>query len=362
MYEVTLIPGDGIGPELCQAACRCITAAGVNIHWDVQPAGADALATEGTPVPDRTLKSIERNKVALKGPIQTPPGTGLRSVNVHLRQALDLYASVRPCKYYEGVRAPCNGAKVDLIIVRENTEDLYAGIEFEVGDVETRKILETIREKTHKHVQPDSGLSIKPISVTGSKRIVKFAFDYAKSCGRDKVTAVHKANIMKCTDGLFLHVARDVAKEYAGSIAFEDRIVDNMCTQLLLRPIEYNVLVMPNLYGDILSDMAAGLVGGLSVAPAANFGNNAAVFEAMHGIALKHRGQNKVNPTALILAGVLMLRHLREFAAADKLETAVADVLREGKFVTYDMKDRADTGSAVGTREMADAVIAKMRS
>lgn len=360
MHTVTLIPGDGTGPELAEAARRCIEGTGVKINWDIKPAGADIMEKEGTPIPEYTLDSVRKNKVALKGPITTPVGTGFRSVNVYLRQELDLYACVRPCKYYAGVRSFFQNVPVDLVIVRENTEDLYAGIEFEVNKPETRSLIDSINAQSKKKIRPDSGVSIKPISETGTRRIVKFAFDYARRMGRKKVTAVHKANIMKHTDGLFLAVARDVAKDYA-DIEFEDRIVDNMCMQLVQKPELYDVLVMENLYGDIVSDLAAGIVGGLGVAPGANIGERGAVFEATHGSAPKYKGQNKVNPTALILSGMLMLRHLGEKEAADRLERAVGDVIREGKSVTYDMKTSRDDPGAVGTSQMADAIIARLR-
>jgi isocitrate dehydrogenase (NAD+) len=322
------------------------------------------MEKEGTPVPDRVIDSIRRSKVALKGPITTPIGTGFRSVNVYLRQELGLYACLRPCKQYAGVRTFFDGVKVDLVIVRENTEDLYAGIEFERGKPETDEIIGFINSKSKKKIATSgatTGVSIKPISVEGTERIVRFAFDYARDNGRKKVTAVHKANIMKFSDGLFLEVARNVAKSYPG-IEFEDRIVDNMCMQLVQKPELYDVLVLPNLYGDILSDLAAGLVGGLGVAPGGNIGPGGAVFEATHGSAPKYKGQNKVNPTALILSGMLMLRYLKETAAADRLERAVAAVIKEGKYVTYDMKADRNDPSAVGTSQMADAIIRAMKA
>jgi isocitrate dehydrogenase (NAD+) len=360
MHNVTLITGDGTGPELCEATRRCIDATGVKINWDIQPAGVDIMEKEGTPLPDYTLESVRRNKVAIKGPITTPVGTGFRSVNVYLRQELDLYACLRPCKYYKGVRSFFSSVPIDLVIVRENTEDLYAGIEFESGKPETEALIDTINGQSKKQIRKGSGISIKPISEEGTARIVKFAFDYARKVGRKKVTAVHKANIMKYTDGLFLHVAREVAKDYT-DIEFEDRIVDNMCMQLVQKPELYDVLVLPNLYGDILSDLAAGLVGGLGVAPGGNIGEKGAVFEATHGSAPKYKGQNKVNPTALILSGALMLSYLGEHEAAERLEKAVAAVIEEGKDVTYDMKPHRDDPTAVGTSQMADAIIAKMQ-
>ncbi len=358
-HQVTLIPGDGVGPELAEATRMCIDATGVKIDWDVQEAGVDVMARLGTPVPDSVIESIKRTGVALKAPITTPVGTGFRSVNVYLRQALDLYACVRPCKQYKGVRTYFDQTKIDLVIVRENTEDLYTGIEFEKGKPETAELIADIKRLNGKAIRPDSGISIKPISVTGSERIVKYAFEYARKHGRKKVTAVHKANILKFSDGLFLDVARTVAKDYT-DIEFEDRIVDNMCMQLVQKPELYDVMVLPNLYGDIISDLCAGLIGGLGVAPGANIGEKGAVFEATHGSAPKYKGQWKLNPTALILSGVLMLEYLGEAEAAERLNKAVADVIAEGKNVTYDMKPHRDDPTAVGTREMAEAIIKAM--
>lgn len=358
-HQVTLIPGDGVGPELAEATRLCIDATGVKIDWDVQEAGVDIMAKVGTPVPDSVIESIRRTKVALKAPITTPVGTGFRSVNVYLRQALDLYACVRPCRIYKGVRTYFEKAKVDLVIVRENTEDLYAGIEFEKGKPETAQLIDDIKKLNGKTIRPDSGISIKPISVAGSERIVRYAFEYARKHGRKKVTAVHKANILKFSDGLFLEVARDVAKSYT-DIEFEDRIVDNMCMQLVQKPELYDVMVLPNLYGDIVSDLCAGLIGGLGMAPGANIGEKGAVFEATHGSAPKYKGQWKLNPTALILSGVLMLEHLGETEAAARLDKAVAHVIAEGKDVTYDMKPHRDDPTAVGTLEMAKAIIKAM--
>jgi isocitrate dehydrogenase (NAD+) len=358
-HAVTLITGDGVGPELAEVTRNCIDATGVKINWDIQEAGVDVMARVGTPVPDSVLESIRRTGVALKAPITTPVGTGFRSVNVYLRQALDLYACVRPCKQYEGVRTFFTGTKVDIVIVRENTEDLYLGCEFEQGKPETVELIADIRRLNGKTIRPDSGISIKPISISGTQRIVRYAFEYARANGRKKVTSVHKANILKFSDGLFLEVSRDVAKGYP-DIEFEDRIVDNMCMQLVQKPELYDVLVLPNLYGDIVSDLGAGLVGGLGVAPGANIGEKGAVFEATHGSAPKYKGQWKMNPTALILSGVLMLRHLGEVAAADRLERAVAAVIREGRSVTYDMKPHRDDPTAVGTREMGQAIIRAM--
>ena len=357
-HKVTLIPGDGIGPELTEATRRVLEATGVDFDWDVQAAGADVMeAHGGDPLPPATLESIRRNGVALKGPITTPIGGGFRSVNVRLRNELDLYAQVRPCKTYPGVRTRFD--HVDIVIVRETTEDNYAGIEYEQGMPETDELIEWIEARGGKLRHADAGISIKPLSVSGTRRIVQFAFDYARSNGRRKVTAVHKANIMKFTDGLYLRVAREVAEENP-EIEFDDRIVDNMCMQLVQRPEEYDVLVLPNLYGDIISDLAAGMIGGLGVAPGANFGEDAAIFEPTHGSAPKYAGQNKVNPIAMMLSGMLMLRHLDETEAAEGLENAIADVIREGDSVTYDMKPSRDDPTAVGTSEVADAIIDKL--
>lgn len=358
-HSVTLIPGDGVGPEICEATVRVLEATGVEFDWDVQQAGEKVMAEYGTPLPDEVLESIRRNRVALKGPITTPVGTGFRSVNVALRQELELYACVRPIKAYPGARNLRDD--LDLVIIRENSEDLYAGIEFEQGTPECLQVLEQVSRLSHRQIRPDSGLSIKPISVFGSERIVRFAFDYARQNGRRKVTLIHKANIMKHTDGLFLAVGRQVAQRYP-DIACEDRIVDNMCMQLVLRPREYDVLCCPNLYGDIISDLGAGMIGGLGLAPGANIGVNGAVFEATHGSAPKYAGQNKVNPMALMLSGVLLLRHLQETAAADALEAAIAAVIREGRSVTYDMKADRDDPTAVGTSQVADAVVEKLRA
>jgi isocitrate dehydrogenase (NAD+) len=358
-YNVTLIPGDGTGPEIAEATRRVIEATGVQINWDVQNAGAEVMEKLGTPLPDAVLDSIRRNKVALKGPLTTPVGTGFRSVNVALRKELDLYANLRPAKYYKGVRSRFDN--VDLVVVRENMEDLYAGIEFELGKPETKELIDTIARLEGTRIREDSGISIKLISVYGTQRIVRFAFDYARRMKRRKVTIVHKANILKYTDGLFLKVAYDVAKEYP-DIEAEDRIVDNMCMQLVQKPELYDVLVLPNLYGDILSDLTAGLIGGLGIAPGANIGPECAVFEAIHGSAPKYAGQNKVNPMALMFSGVMMLHHLGEHDAAERLERAMAEIIAEGKSVTYDMKPRPDDPTAVGTSQVADAIIEKMQS
>ena len=331
---VTLIPGDGIGPELAEATRRVLDVSGVKFDWEVVDAGEAVMAKEGTPLPQSVLDSILRNKVAIKGPITTPVGVGFRSVNVALRQALNLYANLRPVRSIPGLKTRYDN--VDLVIVRENTEDLYAGIEHMVG--------------------PDAAESIKIITRAASERIARFALEYAVANGRRKVTAVHKANIMKFSDGLFLESCRTIAAGYEGKIAFEDRIVDNMCMQLVQKPELYDVLVLPNLYGDIVSDLAAGLVGGLGVAPGANIGTEAAVFEAVHGSAPKYAGQNKANPTALMLSGVLLLRHIGQQAAAERVEDAIRAVITEGRTVTYDL------GGSAGTSEFADAIVARLAS
>src|SRR5438105_2190432 len=356
-HRVTLIPGDGTGPELTEATRRVLEATGVEIEWDVRQAGVDVMEEFGTPLPDETLESIRENKVALKGPITTPIGTGFRSVNVALRHALGLYACLRPCKTYPGVRSRYEN--VDLVVVRENTEDLYAGIEYEAGSREAEQVIATLNELQPKQIRAGSGLSIKPISREGSERIVRHAFEYARAHGRSRVSCVTKANIMKHTDGLFLATFREVAKDYPDIEPWEN-LVDAVCMGLVQRPEEFDVLVLPNLYGDIVSDLTAGLVGGLGVAPGANIGPDAAVFEATHGSAPKYRGQNKVNPTAMILSGKLMLDHLGEEESATRLEEAVAAVIAEGASLTYDMKPRRDDPTAVGTSEYADAIIDKL--
>jgi isocitrate dehydrogenase (NAD+) len=354
-HSVTLIRGDGTGPELAAVTREVLDATGVSFDWHPVEAGVDVMEDKGTPLPDEVLESIRRTKTCIKAPITTPVGTGFRSVNVALRKTFDLYACVRPCKSYPGVRS--RYADIDLVVFRENTEDLYAGIEFEKGSVGAHKIIEAVQGASGIRIRGDSGISIKPISVFGSERIVRAAFEYARANGRKKVTAVHKSNIMKHSDGLFLATARKVAEGF-GDIEFEDRIVDNMCMQLVQKPELYDVMVLPNLYGDIVSDLCAGLVGGLGVAPGMNLGDGGiAIFEATHGSAPKYKGQNKVNPTAMLLSGVLMLRHLGESEAADRMEAAIAKVIREGRSVTYDMKADRDDPTAVGTREMGHAVI-----
>lgn len=359
-YKVTLVRGDGIGPEVVDAARRCLDATGVGIEWEVHEAGEGAIPRFGTPLPQGLLDSIRKNRVALKGPITTPIGTGIRSVNVGLRHALDLFACVRPCRLYPGVRSRYD--RVDLVIVRENSEDLYAGIEYDDGTAETRELIAWVNAHGGRQIRPDAAVSLKPISAFASERIVRYAFEYALNYRRKKVTAVQKANIMKFTDGLFLEVARRVAAEYKGRVAFEERLVDNLCMQLVQQPEHYDVLVLPNLYGDIVSDLCAGLVGGLGMAPGANLGDQIAVFEPVHGSAPKYQGQNKMNPVATILSGVLMLRHLGEPQAADRLEQAVGQVIEEGRAVTYDFKADRQDPHIVGTREMTDAIIERLRA
>ena len=358
MYKITLIPGDGTGPEITAAATRVFEATGVPFEWDVQNAGEDVYHNEGNPLPERVLDSIKKNKVAIKGPITTPVGKGFRSVNVTLRQTLDLYSCVRPCKTYKGAKTRYDN--IDLVIFRENTEDLYAGIEYQKDSEGAKVIIDTVKRLSDRTIRSDSGISIKPISVYGTERIVRAAFEYARKNKRRKVTSVHKANIMKFSDGLFLEVSREVAKDYP-DIEFEDRIVDNMCMQLVQKPELYDILVLPNLYGDVVSDLAAGLIGGLGLAPGANIGAEYAVFEATHGSAPKYKGLNKVNPLAVILSGVMMLKYLGETEAAEKLDNAAASVIREGKDVTYDMKPSPDDPTAATTSGMADAIIAKMK-
>ncbi len=379
-YTITLIPGDGTGPEITEATRRVIDATGVDIKWEVKDAGIDVMEQYGTPLPTEVLDSIRKNKIALKGPITTPIGKGFRSVNVALRKELDLFACLRPCKYYPGIRSKYQD--VDLIVVRENTEDLYAGVEYDLGSPEAKQIIEMSGGK----IRSDSAISIKPISITGTRRIVKLAFDQAIANGRKSVTAVAKANIMKYTDGLFYQVAREVAKAYgakfewselepekgdptlaaeagkAAGIVYQERLVDNMCMQLVQKPELYDVIVLPNLYGDILSDLCAGLIGGLGVAPGANLGDGIALFEPTHGSAPKYKNQNKVNPIAMILSGMMMLRYLGETDAATRLENAVAKVMAEGKDVTYDMKADRNDPTAVGTSGVADAIIRELQA
>ncbi len=358
VHGVTLIRGDGTGPELIEAARRVLEATGVQFKWEVVDAGVDVMEKYGTPLPENVLESMRRTHVAFKAPITTPIGTGFRSVNVAFRKEFDLYANVRPARSYPGVRSKYKD--IDLVLIRENTEDLYAGIEFEEGQPATKELITWLRAHSpNARINDDAGISIKPLSKTGSRRIVKFAFEYAQKYHRKKVTVISKANIMKYTDGLFFAVAQQVAEDYP-DIEYQEMLVDNMCMQLVQKPELYDVLCMPNLYGDILSDLCAGLIGGLGVAPGANIGDHGAMFEAVHGSAPKYKGQNKVNPTAIILAGALMLRYLDEEQAADRLEKAVTAVIAEGKYVTYDMKPDRNDPTAVGTSQMADAIIAKL--
>jgi len=357
-HIITLIPGDGTGPEISDATVKVVEATGIDIEWDVKNAGADVYEKEGTVLPENVIDSLKKNKVGIKGPITTPVGTGFRSVNVAMRKIFNLYACVRPCKSYPGVKSRYEN--LDLVIIRENTEDLYAGIEFEQGKPETKGLIEYIKENKNIDIKEDSGITIKPISISGSERIMRYAFEYAKKNNRKKVTGVHKANIMKYTDGLYLEIFRKIARQYP-EIESEDRIVDNMCMQLVQKPELYDVLVLPNLYGDIISDLAAGLVGGLGVAPGGNIGDELALFEATHGSAPKYKGLNKVNPTAMMLSAVLMLKHINENKAADVLENAIAAIIKEGKYVTYDMKPTRDDPSAASTSGMADAIVKKIK-
>jgi isocitrate dehydrogenase (NAD+) len=355
-HRVTLIPGDGVGPEIAEATRRVLEATGTKFQWDTAVIGSQAQDKFGTPLPDQALRSIKKNRVALKGPVTTPVGAGFRSVNVALRQALGLFACLRPYKIYPGMNTPFRD--VDIVVIRENTEGLYAGIEFAKDDPATKTLLDLARDVTGKAIREDSAVSLKVISQTASRRIAKFAFEYARQNGRKKVTAVHKANILKFSDGLFLDTAREVAEQY-NDIEFNDMLIDAICMELVRKPRMFDVLVLPNLYGDIVSDLCAGLVGGIGVAPGANIGDKAAIFEPTHGSAPKYAGQNKVNPMAMMLSGAMMLRHLGESDSADKLERAVAEVIAEGKNVTYDLK--LDPSTAVSTSQVADAVIAKLK-
>ena len=362
-YQVTLIPGDGIGPEVSEATRRVLEATGIAFEWDVQPAGLTALEAHGDLLPDSVLDSIRANSIALKGPLTTPLGTGFRSVNVALRHALNLYANLRPARTYEGVRSVFDN--IDLVIVRENMEDLYAGVEFDTGASDTAEVISTINRLSDRKVAESAALTIKAITPENSERIVRFAFDYAITNRRSMVTSVHKANIMKYSDGLFLKISQNVAAEYATSnpeIEFNDRIVDNMCMQLMQRPEDYDVLVMPNLYGDVLSDLTAGMVGGLGVAPSANIGETAAIFEPIHGSAPTHAGKNEANPTAMILSGAMMLRHMGEVDTAIAVEEAVAAIIAEGQHITYDLRQDRDRSLAAGTSAMADAIVARLQA
>src|SRR4030043_1997204 len=357
-HVITLIPGDGTGPEISAATVKVVEATGVNIEWDIVNAGAEVYEKEGTVLPDNVIESLKKNKVGLKGPITTPIGTGFRSVNVAMRKLFNLYACVRPCKSYKGVRSRYEN--IDLVIIRENTEDLYAGVEFEQGKKETVDLIRYMGKINTTPIRVESGLSIKPISITGSEKIIRFAFEYARKNKRRKVTGVHKANIMKYTDGLFLEIFKKIAADYP-DIESEDRIVDNMCMQLVQKPELYDVLVLPNLYGDIVSDLAAGLIGGLGIAPGGNIGEDIALFEPTHGSAPKYKGQDKVNPTAMMLSAVLMLRHIEEKKSADLLESTIAENIKEGKYVTYDLKPHRDDPTAVGTKRFAEAIVEKIK-
>ena len=357
-HSITLIPGDGIGPEITRAMVKVVEATGIDIKWDIVNAGAEVYEKEGTVLPESVINSLKKNRVGIKGPITTPVGVGFRSVNVAMRKLFNLYACVRPCKSYLGVKS--RYSDIDLVIIRENTEDLYSGIEFEKSKVETEELISFIKEKKDLEIRSDSGISIKPISVSASEDIIRFAFEYARKNNRKKVTGVHKANIMKYSDGLFLEVFKKIASEY-DDIESEDRIIDNMCMQLVQKPELYDVMVLPNLYGDIISDLAAGLVGGLGVAPGGNIGKDIALFEPTHGSAPKYKGQNKVNPTAIMLSAVLMLKYIGEEEHADLLENAIAENIREGKYVTYDLKPDRNDPTAVGTDEFANAIAEKIK-
>jgi isocitrate dehydrogenase (NAD+) len=357
-HSITLIPGDGIGPEITSAMVKVVEATGIDIKWDIVNAGAEVYEKEGTVLPESVINSLKKNRVGIKGPITTPVGVGFRSVNVAMRKLFNLYACVRPCKSYLGVKS--RYSDIDLVIIRENTEDLYSGIEFEKGKVETEELISFIKEKKDLEIRSDSGISIKPISVSASEDIIRFAFEYARKNKRKKVTGVHKANIMKYSDGLFLEVFKKIASEY-DDIESEDRIIDNMCMQLVQKPELYDVIVLPNLYGDIISDLAAGLVGGLGVAPGGNIGKDIALFEPTHGSAPKYKGQNRVNPTAIMLSAVLMLKYIGEEEHADLLENTIAENIREGKYVTYDLKPDRNDPTAVGTDEFANAIAEKIK-
>ena len=357
-YTISLIPGDGVGPEVTEATRRVLEATGVVIDWDIQQVGQAALEKHGTPLPEEVLRSIKRNKVALKGPVTTPVGKGFRSVNVALRQELDLYACLRPCKSRPGIRSRYEN--VDIVVVRENTEDLYAGIEFERGSQKAAELIRFIAEAGQGVISADSGISIKPISQSATRRIATFAFDYARGNSRRKVTCGHKANIMKFSDGLFLSAATQVAQSYP-DIEFEDAIVDSLCMHLVTNPERYDIMVLPNLYGDIVSELCAGLVGGIGVVPSANIGDEIAVFEPAHGSAPRYAGKNKVNPMALMLSAAMMLKHIGEEKAASNLESAIASVISEGKTVTYDLKPDPNDPTAATTSEVADAVCNKLK-
>jgi isocitrate dehydrogenase (NAD+) len=356
-HRITVMPGDGIGPEVVDAARRAVDATGVAIDWDEQPMGARAFERAGSVLPAPTVASIRENRVALKGPIGSPAGADVRNANVALRRELDLYANLRPCRRYEGV--PSRYDEVNLVVVRENTEDVYTGTEFEIGSPEAKELIRFIEEQTGVRVREDSGISVKAISERGSERIVRFAFDEARRRGRRKVTAAHKANIMKLSDGLFLDVARRTAEQYP-DVAFEDRIIDALCMQLVQAPERFDVLVLPNLYGDIVAELGAGLIGGAPVAPGAHLGHELAVFEATHGTAPALAGRDLADPVGVLLSAAMLLRHVGEPEAGDRLEAAVAAVLAEGADVTPDLRADGDDRPAVGTTRMTDAVIERL--
>jgi isocitrate dehydrogenase (NAD+) len=355
-HRVTLIPGDGVGPEVAEAARRALDATGVELEWDVQDAGYETWEREGTPLPDRVLESIRERRVALKGPTKTPVG-GFRPINMPLRLEFDLYAGIRPCKAYAGV--PTRYPETDIVIVRMTHEDLYAGVEYARGEPGTAELREVIRRTEGTALPEDSAITIKWLSSSACRRLVRRAFQYAREHGRRKVTAVHKANVMKESDGVFLDAAREVAAEHP-DIEFDDRRVDSLCCELAMRPGDFDVLAMPLFYGDFVSDLGAGLVGGLGMAPGVNLGDDCAVFEAVHGTAPKHKDRNRVNPFALMLSGVMMLQHFGESEAAERLEQAIAEIVREGRAVTYDLKVSRDDPTAAGTSEVADAVIERL--
>jgi len=357
-HNITLIPGDGVGPEITEATIKVIEATGVSINWEVQQVGEAAVGKYGTPLPVQVLDSIKKNKVALKGPVTTPVGTGFRSVNVALRRELDLYACIRPCRLFPGITSKYND--VDIVVIRENTEDLYAGIEFEKGSKSVSELIEFIYETDNVRIGDDSGISIKPISEKATRRIVTFAFEYARDDGRRKVTCGHKANIMKCTDGLFLSTAQEVAQCYT-DLEFEEQIIDNLCMHLVTNPERYDIIVLANLYGDIVSEICAGLVGGIGIVPSANIGNEAAVFEPAHGSAPRYAGRNRVNPMAMMLSAAMMLKHLGEVEAASRLERAIASTIANGKILTYDLKSDPDDPAAATTSQVADTIFSKLK-
>ncbi len=357
-HKVTLIPGDGIGPEVCEAARRALEATGVAFEWDIQELGAESYAREGPALLERAIASVRARGLALKGPTSTPAGKGFRSVNIALRNELDLYAGIRPAKHYAGVRTPFPGT--DVVVIRMNLEDLYAGIEFRHDEEAAAELRRLVRDTRGVELSPQAGISLKPLSGPAAARVARRAFEYARANGRRKVTAVHKATVMRHTDGVFLEACREVATGYP-DVEFDDRLVDNVCHQLVAHPEDCDVLLSPIMYGDILSDVAAGLVGGLGMAPGANVGDTAAVFEAVHGSAPRHGGRDRANPFALMLSGVMLLRHVGEDDAADRLEGAIAAVIEEGTTVTYDLKPARDDPTAAATSAVAAAVIAKLR-